>query len=92
MMPLPLASRARPAAGGSLLSRLAIAPAVFAPTTPGCSALSLVRHKFAPSRLRYNPSTLKRKRSAGFMARLRSPTGRKILKRRRMKGRMFLTH
>lgn len=91
-MPLTPASRPRITAGGSLFSRLAIAPSVFAPTTPGCTALSLVRHKYAPSRLRYNPSTLKRKRSAGFMARLKTHTGRKILKRRRMKGRMFLTH
>lgn len=40
----------------------------------------------------YQPNTLKRKRSVGFLARLKSIGGRKILKRRMMKGRRYLTH
>ncbi|XP_062517313.1 large ribosomal subunit protein bL34m-like [Corticium candelabrum] len=40
----------------------------------------------------YQPSTLRRKRKFGFLARLMSRTGRKILARRRKKGRKFLTH
>lgn len=40
----------------------------------------------------YQPSTLKRKRRAGFLARLRTRGGRKILQRRRAKGRWFLTY
>jgi len=40
----------------------------------------------------YQPSTLKRKRTFGFLARLRSKNGRKILSRRRAKGRWYLTH
>ncbi|AAS54570.1 AGR081Cp [Eremothecium gossypii ATCC 10895] len=40
----------------------------------------------------YQPSTLKRKRRVGFLARARSRTGRNILKRRREKGRWYLTH
>ena len=40
----------------------------------------------------YQPNTLKRKRSVGFLARLKSIGGRKILKRRMMKGRKHLTH
>jgi large subunit ribosomal protein L34 len=40
----------------------------------------------------YQPSTLKRKRRFGFLARLRSRTGRKILAKRRRKGRKHLTH
>ncbi|RKP15079.1 ribosomal protein L34-domain-containing protein [Piptocephalis cylindrospora] len=40
----------------------------------------------------YQPSNLKRKRKHGFLARKRSFGGRKILKRRAMKGRWVLTH
>ena len=40
----------------------------------------------------YQPNTLKRKRSFGFLARLKSKTGRKILLRRMLKGRKYLTH
>ncbi|KAI9230252.1 MAG: ribosomal protein L34-domain-containing protein [Piptocephalis tieghemiana] len=40
----------------------------------------------------YQPSNLKRKRRHGFLARKRSLGGRKILKRRAMKGRWVLTH
>lgn len=40
----------------------------------------------------YQPSQRVRKRRHGFLARRRSRTGRKVLIRRRMKGRRFLTH
>lgn len=40
----------------------------------------------------YQPSQRKRKRKHGFLARLRSRTGRKILIRRRAKGKVFLSH
>ncbi|RKP30983.1 hypothetical protein METBISCDRAFT_14967 [Metschnikowia bicuspidata] len=40
----------------------------------------------------YQPSTLRRKRTFGFLARLRSRNGRKILARRKAKGRWYLTH
>ncbi|KAK6202286.1 ribosomal protein L34-domain-containing protein [Scheffersomyces amazonensis] len=40
----------------------------------------------------YQPSTLKRKRTFGFLARLRTREGRKLLARRREKGRWYLTH
>ncbi|KAJ9668876.1 hypothetical protein H2201_001122 [Coniosporium apollinis] len=40
----------------------------------------------------YNPSHLVRKRRHGFLARIRTRTGRNILKRRRAKGRKSLTH
>jgi ribosomal protein L34 len=40
----------------------------------------------------YQPNTLKRKRRLGFLARMKSRTGRQIVKRRFEKGRWFLTH
>ncbi|KAH3901919.1 mitochondrial 54S ribosomal protein bL34m SCDLUD_001703 [Saccharomycodes ludwigii] len=40
----------------------------------------------------FQPSTLKRKRRIGFLARCRSKTGQNILKRRKTKGRWYLTY
>ena len=40
----------------------------------------------------YQPNTRKRKRKFGFLARVRSFTGRKVLRRRYMKGRWNASH
>lgn len=40
----------------------------------------------------YQPNTLKRKRRLGFLARMRSLSGRKIVKDRKKKGRWFLSY
>ncbi len=40
----------------------------------------------------YQPNTLRRKRRLGFLARMKSISGRKIVKNRKQKGRWFLTY
>ncbi|RPD78589.1 hypothetical protein L226DRAFT_531928 [Lentinus tigrinus ALCF2SS1-7] len=71
----------------SLLSRFnpmpSIASSVFSP-------LLQVRHTTMGQE--YQPSQRKRKRKHGFLTRKRSVNGRKMLARRKAKGRLYLSH
>lgn len=76
---------------GATLSRFGSALEQFGGvlSIPGLSA---IQRRFKSRGNTYQPSTLKRKRKFGFLARLKSRLGRKILVRRKEKGRWYLTH
>ena len=56
------------------------------------SFLSFLQVRFITYGREFQPNHLKRKRKHGFLARQRSKSGRRILARRRLKGRKHLSH
>ncbi|TFL00492.1 ribosomal protein L34-domain-containing protein [Pterulicium gracile] len=54
--------------------------------------LPQVQLRFAQRGMEYQPSQRVRKRRHGFLARKRTPSGRKVIAKRREKKRHFLTH
>ncbi|KIJ59120.1 hypothetical protein HYDPIDRAFT_62887, partial [Hydnomerulius pinastri MD-312] len=53
---------------------------------------SPISKRFASRGTEYQPSQRARKRKHGFLARKKTADGRKVLLRRRVKGRLFLSH
>lgn len=85
-------------------ARSSLAPTAARPLSPLLAAHRLpLRHaaaapsmlgslRFATYGSEYQPSQRKRKRKHGFLARLRSRGGKKVLVRRRAQGRRFISH
>ena len=61
-------------------------------TTPSTTSLVSLQMVRGGKRDTYDPSHVVRKRRLGFLARVRSRTGRQILRRRKTKGRRLLSH
>ncbi|KAJ6558615.1 ribosomal protein L34-domain-containing protein [Mycena vulgaris] len=97
---LPSFSGPRPCITGTVLQNTPLRlsrPQFFPLFVPQVSApspilASLQQLRYAKLGHEYQPSQRVRKRRHGFLTRKRSAGGRKILARRRLKGRKYLTH
>jgi large subunit ribosomal protein L34 len=92
-------SRFSPAATTSLLRPLTGSQLGNSLIRPNLTPIQLPSLLSQPQQVRfvtygneYQPSNIRRKRKHGFLARVRSATGRKVLKRRLHKGRKRLSH
>ncbi|KAF9227438.1 hypothetical protein BS17DRAFT_727716 [Gyrodon lividus] len=59
---------------------------------PHLTDISPILRRFISRGTEYQPSQRVRKRKHGFLTRKKSANGRKVLQRRRVKGRLFLSH
>ena len=80
-----------PTATAAAAAPRALLPAAVSVPPPGLPSLGGVR-AMGTFGQEYQPSQIRRKRRHGFLQRLSSKNGRRILKNRRMKGRKYLSH
>ncbi|EEB05480.1 mitochondrial 54S ribosome protein domain-containing protein [Schizosaccharomyces japonicus yFS275] len=60
--------------------------------TPSVSPFGWSQQRWKSYGMEYQPSNIRRKRKHGFLSRIRTHLGRRILNRRKRKGRRYLSH